>query len=169
MSPYQLHVIVEIPRGSRNKYEYDPALRAIKLDRLLFSSVAYPTDYGYIPDTLAVDGDPLDALVCVSEPTFPGCVIPAKAVALFRMQDERCLDDKILCVPCDDPNWNHIDALDELSVQLREEIAHFFAIYREPEGRHVEVEGWQPREAAVKVIEEARARHRDAAASASGT
>jgi len=163
VEPYELDVIVEIPRGSRNKYEYDPELGAIRLDRLLFSSVAYPTDYGYIPNTLAVDGEPLDALVCVSEPTFSGCVIPAKVVALFRMHEDQILDDKVLCVPCHDPNWNHIDRLEQLQPPLREEIAHFFAIYREPEGRHVDVDGWQPREAAIAVIEESRARYAEAA------
>jgi inorganic pyrophosphatase len=86
---YKLHCLVEIPKGSRNKYEWDPELKAIKLDRFLFSSVVYPTDYGFIPDTWAADGDPLDAMVCVSEPTFPGCVIPVKVIALFRMRDDK--------------------------------------------------------------------------------
>ena len=98
-----LHCIVEIPKGSRNKYEWDEQLQAIKLDRFLFSSVVYPTDYGFIPDTLGQDGDPLDVMCCVSEPTFPGCVIEAKPIALFRMEDDKGIDDKVLCVPLTDP------------------------------------------------------------------
>src|SRR5580704_11644655 len=95
----ELLCLVEIPKGSRNKYEWSPELNAITLDRFLFSSVVYPTDYGFIPDTEAEDGDPLDAMVCVSEPTFPGCVIRVKPIALFKMRDDKGLDDKVLCVP----------------------------------------------------------------------
>src|SRR5919204_5411314 len=104
-----LNVLVEIPKGSRNKYEFDPRLGAIKLDRFLFSSVVYPTDYGFIPETLAADGDPLDAMVCVSEPTFPGCLIPVSAIALLEMHDEKGEDEKVLCVPQHDPTWNRIE------------------------------------------------------------
>src|ERR1700738_5003616 len=106
--------MVEIPKGSRNKYEWDPELKAIKLDRFLFSSVVYPADYGFIPGTLGEDGDPLDAMVCVSEPTFPGCVIHVKPIALLRMRDEKGVDDKILCVPLNDPNWNTLATLEDL-------------------------------------------------------
>ena len=135
MGPEPLNCFVEIPKGSRNKYEWDPELKAIKLDRFLFSSVVYPTDYGFIPQTLAGDGDPLDALVCVSEPTFPGCFIPVKAVAVFRMHDEEGQDDKIVCVPHEDPHWNEMNSLDDLPAQLKTEIEHFFSIYKQPEGK----------------------------------
>ena len=101
-----LYCMVEIPKGSRNKYEWDEELQAIRFDRFLFSSVVYPLDYGFIPETLAEDGDPLDAMVAVSEPTFPGCVIPVKPIALFKMRDEKGVDDKVICVPLQDPNWN---------------------------------------------------------------
>ena len=101
--PERVHCLVEIPKGSRNKYEWDDELKAIKLDRFLFSSVVYPTDYGFIPETVGEDGDPLDAMVCVSEPTFPGCVIPVKVIALFRMRDDKGVDDKVVCVPEHDP------------------------------------------------------------------
>ena len=94
-----LHCLVEVPKGSRNKYQWDPELRAIKLDRFLFSSIVYPTDYGFIRDTVGFQGKPLDAMVVVSAPTFPGCVIPVKAIALFRVSDEGERDDKLLCVP----------------------------------------------------------------------
>ena len=109
-----LHCLVEIPKGSRNKYEWDDALGGIKLDRFLFSSVVYPTDYGFVTDTLGEDGDPLDAMVCVSEPTFSGCLIPVTAIAVFRMTDDKGQDDKILCVPHEDPNWSGLRELDDL-------------------------------------------------------
>jgi inorganic pyrophosphatase len=153
-----LNCRIEIPKGSRNKYEWDERLGGIKLDRFLFSSVAYPTDYGFIPETIADDGDALDAIVCVSAPTFPGCVIKAKPIALFRTRDEGSLDDKVLCVPCEDPGWSHIEGLDDVPRQLRDEIAHFFSIYKQPEGHTVEVDGWGPRDAALEVIEAARRR-----------
>ena len=153
-----LHVLVEIPKGSRNKYEYDEDLKAIRFDRFLFSSVVYPLDYGMIPETLAADGDPLDAMVAVSEPTFPGCVIPVKPIALFKMQDEKGIDDKVICVPVSDPNWSGYDALDELPQLLRQEIEQFFSIYKDLEGETVTVEGWASVEDAVREIAEARER-----------
>jgi inorganic pyrophosphatase len=156
-----VNIIVEVPKGSRNKYEWDEDIGAIKFDRFLFSSMVYPVDYGFVPHTLGEDGDPLDAMVCVSEPTFPGCVIPAIPIGLFRMTDEGEIDDKILCVPAEDPNWNFIDSMDGLPEQLREEIAHFFSVYKQPEGKHVEVEGWYPLEAALEVIEASLRRDRD--------
>jgi len=153
-----LHCFVEIPKGSRNKYEYDEALGAIKLDRFLFSSVVYPTDYGFIPETVGEDGDPLDAMVCVSAPTFPGCVIPVKAIAVFRMSDDKGQDDKILCVPHEDPNWNGMEQLEDLPRQLRAEIEHFFSIYKQPEGKEVVVDGWYSRADADTIIAESRER-----------
>ncbi len=149
---------VEIPKGSRNKYEWDEELQAIKLDRFLFSTVAYPTDYGFIPDTHGEDGDPLDAMVCVSEPTFPGCVIPVKVIALFKMSDDKGVDDKVVCVPLEDPNWNHMQSLEDLPSSLTREIAHFFEIYKQPEGKEVIVDGWYDRAEALEVIAEARER-----------
>ena len=119
MAEDPLYVVVEIPKGSSNKYEWDDELDAIKLDRLLFSSLGYPTDYGFFRNTLAGDGDPLDAMVVVSEPTFPGCFIEVKPVALFRMRDENAEDNKILCVPLTDPNWSHIEKLDDLPMSLK--------------------------------------------------
>jgi inorganic pyrophosphatase len=156
-----LFVVVEIPKGSSNKYEWDEELRAIKLDRLLFSSLGYPTDYGFFRDTVAADGDPLDAMVTVSEPTFPGCLIEVRPVALFRMRDANAEDNKILCVPVTDPNWNHIERLEDLPMMLRDEISHFFSIYKTPEWKVVKVDGWHSREAAVDSIERARARFRE--------
>jgi inorganic pyrophosphatase len=157
--PKPVHCIVEIPKGSRNKYEWDEELQAIRLDRFLFSSVVYPTDYGYIPNTLAEDGDPLDAMVCVSEATFPGCVIAVKVIALFRMRDDKGVDDKVVCVPFSDPNWNSIEKLEDLPLNLRDEISHFFSIYKQPEGKVVKVDGWFPAEDAMEEIEASRRRY----------
>jgi inorganic pyrophosphatase len=150
---------VEIPKGSRNKYEWDPETGYIMLDRFLFSSMVYPTDYGFIPDTLAQDGDPLDAMVCVSEPTFPGCVIPVKPIALFRMKDDKGIDDKVLCVPLQDPAWNTLNVLEDLPRPLRDEIAHFFSVYKDLEQKTVTVDGWYQREDALEEIDEARRRY----------
>lgn len=163
MSDDELLCYVEIPKGSRNKYEYDEELGAVKLDRLLYSSIVYPTDYGFIPDTLGEDEDPLDAMVCVSEPTFPGCVIEVKPLALFRMTDEEGIDDKILCVPVSDPSWNVLEKLDDLPKQLTDEITHFFSVYKDLEQKSVEVGGWYSREDAEQMVEEARRRFREQA------
>ena len=122
MGSAEFRVIIEIPKGSRNKYEYDHETHAIKLDRFLFASVVYPTDYGFIPDTLSLDGDPLDVMVCVSEPTFPGCVIEVKPIALFRMEDDQGVDDKVLAVPCSDPTWNQLETLEDINQQMQDEL-----------------------------------------------
>ncbi len=153
--------VVEIPKGSRNKYEYDPALGGIKLDRFVSASVVYPTDYGFVPNTLAPDGDPLDVLICVSEPTFPGCMVPSKVIGLFKMSDEKGPDDHVMCVPCDDPGWNQMEAIEDLPEQLRREIGHFFAVYKDLDAeRHSEVHGWGTREEAWDTIARAREGYR---------
>ena len=156
---YTIEVLIEIPKGSRNKYEYDKERNVIKFDRMLFSAVHYPSDYGYIPDTLALDGDPLDALVLVWEPTFPGCLIEAKPVGVFKMWDENGPDEKILCVPIADPLWNHIEKLGDAPPHLLKEIEHFFSIYKDLEDKKTGVEGWEDRETAIRVIEEAKKRY----------
>jgi inorganic pyrophosphatase len=158
MTGEPVHCLVEIPKGSRNKYVWDEDLGAIKLDRFLFSSVMYPTDYGFIPRTRSPKGEPLDAMVCVSEPTFPGCVIPVRVLAVFRTSDEAGQDDKLLCVPFSDPNWSDLENLDDLPTQLRSEIEHFFTIYKIPEGKDVEVHGWEDRDVAHALLDEARGR-----------
>jgi inorganic pyrophosphatase len=152
---------VEIPKGSRNKYEFDTEKQVLKLDRFLFSSMVYPTDYGYFPETMAEDGDPLDAMICVSEATFPGCLIQIKPIALFKMEDEKGVDDKVLCVPLTDPGWNSLETLEDLSKQLRDEIEHFFSVYKDLERKRVTVDGWYSREDAIEVIEAARRRFRE--------
>jgi inorganic pyrophosphatase len=157
VNDFRLTCIVEIPKGSRNKYEYDPELGAIKLDRFISASVVYPTDYGYVPHTLAPDGDALDVLVCVSEPTFPGCYVLAKAIGLFKMEDEKGPDDHVVCVPIHDPGWNTLDDVDDLPPLLRAEITHFFTVYKDLDtDRQSEVMGWAGRDTAREAIEEAR-------------
>ena len=122
-----LMVVVEIPTGSRNKYELDQRTGYIVLDRLLFTAVRYPADYGFIDGTLGEDGDPLDALVLVGEPTFPGCRIRVRAVGLFRMRDEKGQDDKVICVPLRDPMWSHVQRLEDVQPTLRAEIEKLLA------------------------------------------
>jgi inorganic pyrophosphatase len=169
----QLLALIEIPKGSRNKYEYDEGIGKVILDRFLSSSTVYPTDYGYLIGHRGRDGDPLDAMVCVSEPTFPGCVIAVKPIALFKMEDEAGIDDKVVCVPCHDPGWNHAESLDDVPDQLQREITHFFSIYKELEDKKVDVHGWRSREEALEVIEDAKrlqAEHeRERIAATSGT
>lgn len=152
-------VLIEIPKGCRNKYEYDKERRMIKFDRMLFSSVHYPSDYGFIPETLGEDGDPLDVLVLVNQPTFPGCLIDARPIGLFVMYDEKGRDDKVLCVPISDPLWNHIYSLEQVPPHLLNEIDHFFRIYKDLEQKTVTVEGWKDRDAAIEIIEQAQKRH----------
>jgi Inorganic pyrophosphatase len=152
----QLLALVEIPKGSRNKYEWDEGMDQVIFDRFLSSSTVYPTDYGFLMGYRGRDGDPLDALVCVSEPTFPGCVIAVKPVALFKMRDEKGEDDKVVCVPTHDPGWNHAETLDDIPMMLQREITHFFSIYKDLEGKVVEVDGWRSREEALEVIEDGK-------------
>lgn len=137
-----VNVLVEIPRGSRNKYEYDDGLGMIRLDRVLFSSVHYPTDYGFIPGTLAPDGDHLDVLVLCEEPTFPGCLVPARVIGVLRMVDEKGSDDKVLAVPVGDPRFDDVHDLTDISAHWLREIENFFATYKFLEQRETQVTGW---------------------------
>jgi inorganic pyrophosphatase len=154
-----VEVIIEIPKGSRNKYEMDHESGEIWLDRMLFTATMYPTDYGFVPHTLAEDGDPLDALLLLDEPTFPGCHVRARAVGVFAMSDEKGRDVKVLCVPATDPRWSHVQDLGDVATFLLDEIAHFFEVYKylEP-GKAAQVEGWRDSAAAALEIERARAR-----------
>jgi inorganic pyrophosphatase len=129
----EFDVVIEIPKGSRNKYEVDHDTGRVKLDRYLFTSMGYPADYGFIENTLGEDGDPLDALVLLPEPLFPGCLVEARPVGMFQMEDEAGGDDKVLCVPAGDPRWDHIQQLDDISSFEREAIKHFFVHYKDLE------------------------------------
>jgi inorganic pyrophosphatase len=151
-----IEVVVEIPQGSRNKYEMDHETGLIRLDRMLFTSTRYPLDYGFVPGTLAEDGDPLDMLVMLEEPTFPGCLVLARPVAVFWMLDEHGPDAKILTVPARDPRAAAIQDLGDVSSYLTTEIAHFFDIYKQIEpGKGTDVRGWQDRAAAEQAVSEA--------------
>jgi inorganic pyrophosphatase len=155
-------VFVEIPAGSRNKYEVDEQTGAIFLDRRLFTSTTYPADYGFIEDTLGGDADPLDALVLAGDPTFPGCRIRARPIGLFRMTDEKGPDEKIICVSARDPFWAKFGELDELDGNLLDEIDHFFRVYKELETNKVDTRGFGDRQEALRVIAEARSRRSEA-------
>jgi inorganic pyrophosphatase len=143
LSGLTFDVTVEIPKGQKNKYEVDHESGRIRLDRTLFTSTQYPADYGYIEGTLGQDGDPLDALVLVSEPTFPGCLIKCRAIAMFRMTDEAGGDDKVVCVPASDHRRNHLRDINHLPKFDRLEIEHFFTVYKDLEpGKSVEGATW---------------------------
>ncbi len=146
-------VVIEIPKGSRNKYEMDHESGKIWLDRMLFTAMQYPADYGFFPHTLADDGDPLDALVLLQEPTFPGCHIMVRPVAVFWMTDEKGADAKILCVAARDPRWSDTQDLSDVPEHLLMEIGHFFDAYKQLEaGKVSETRGWEGTAAAVQAI-----------------
>jgi inorganic pyrophosphatase len=148
-----VEVVIEIPQGSRNKYEMDHEQGRIRLDRMLFTSTRYPADYGYISGTLAEDGDPLDAMVLLEEPTFPGCLITARSIGVFWMTDERGPDAKILSVPARDPRYVHVQGLPDVPGYLLNEISHFFDVYKELEpGKGTDVRGWQSAQLAEQAI-----------------
>ena len=151
-------VFVEIPGGSRNKYEWDDELGAIVLDRRLFTSMSYPSDYGFIEGTLAEDGDPLDALVLVSDPTFPGCRIRVRPIGIFHMSDEKGPDEKVICVPLRDPTWGRLTDVHDIPPLLRDEIEHFFQVYKDLEQKgSVVTQGFGNRSEAEQVISQAHA------------
>jgi inorganic pyrophosphatase len=153
-----VEVVIEIPKGQRNKYEMDHASGRIRLDRMLFTSTRYPADYGFIEDTLGGDGDPLDALVLLEEPTFPGCLITARVIGMFKMSDEKGPDEKVLCVPAHDPRAVQCDIKDVPEFDLLE-IQHFFEVYKELEpGKSVDGASWAGRAAAEAEVEQSRKR-----------
>jgi inorganic pyrophosphatase len=155
----EFEVIVEIPKGSRNKYEMDHDTGVIRLDRMLFTATQYPADYGFVPDTLAEDGDPLDVLVLLDEPTFPGCHITVRAVGVFWMSDEMGPDAKLLTVVAKDPRWLGTTDIGGLPEHLLDEIGHFFEVYKALEpGKGTEIRGWEDRQAAEAALEDARQR-----------
>jgi len=155
----EFDVTIEIPKGQRNKYEMDHETGRIRLDRMLFTSTRYPHDYGFVDGTLGEDGDPLDALVILEEPTFPGCLIKCRAIGMFRMRDEAGGDDKVLCIPAGDVRSEHIKDLTDVSEFDLLEIQHFFETYKDLEpGKSVEGATWTGREQAETEIEASRRR-----------
>jgi inorganic pyrophosphatase len=153
-------MIVEIPKGSRNKYEVDHDSGNIFLDRMLFTATRYPADYGYIPDTLAEDGDPLDALALVSEPTFPGCHIRIRPIGLFLMEDQGHPDHKVIGVPLGEPVWADIQALGDVPPHMLKEIEHFFTVYKDLEEKKTAALGWHDLNETLDIIAASRAAFR---------
>jgi len=151
--PGLINVLIEIAAGSKNKYEYDKELQAFALDRVLYSSVKYPYDYGFIPNTLADDGDPLDGMVLMDEPTFPGCVIAARPIGMLEMIDGGDRDEKILCVPDKDPRYAHVKSLKDIAPHRLEEIAEFFRSYKNLEKKVTDIRGWQDVEFVMPLVE----------------
>jgi inorganic pyrophosphatase len=165
---FTFDVLIEIPKGSRNKYEYDFELNKIRFDRMLFSSMMYPGDYGFIPETLALDGDPLDVLVMGTEPTFPMCVMEVKAIGVFHMADEKGPDEKIICVPVTDPIWNTYNDIEDLNPHRIKEITHFFQVYKDLEKKKVDVGGWGNAEEARSIFHKCVKRYQNSEHKASG-
>ncbi|MTE12289.1 inorganic diphosphatase [Nocardia aurantiaca] len=155
----EFDVTIEIPRGQRNKYEVDHKTGRVRLDRYLYTPMMYPADYGYIEDTLGSDGDPLDCMVLLPEPVFPGVLVEARPVGVLIMSDEAGGDEKVVAVPASDKRWAHIQDVEDIPEFQRKEIAHFFERYKDLEpGKWVKVEGWEGREKAEKLVDEAYAR-----------
>ena len=158
MSDETLEVFIEVPMGSRNKFEWDFERQTFVLDRMLFTAVRYPGDYGFIPETLALDGDHLDAMVILGEPTFPGCTVHMRVLGMLDMSDDKGQDEKILGVAHDDPRWRELRELEDVPQHLLDEIAHFFAIYKDLEQKLVDVRGWVGRAEALENIQACRDR-----------
>lgn len=160
-APDIVTAVIEIPQGGINKYEYDKLLHVFRLDRNLYSPVHYPGDYGFIPQTLAEDGDPLDILVLGDAPTFPGCVYEARVIGLFEMLDQGIRDEKILAYATGNPRFSSVENYADVQPQILHEVAHFFSIYKDLEGKRTEVLGWKDRQTAHGIIECAHRRDRD--------
>ena len=152
--PDLINVLIEIPAGSKNKYEYDKDMNAFALDRVLFASVQYPYDYGFVPNTLADDGDPLDGMVIIDQPTFPGCVIAARPIGMLEMIDGGDRDEKVLCVPDEDPRFSEVKSIKDIAPHRLEEIAEFFRTYKNLEKKVTEILGWKDVDAVMPLVEE---------------
>ncbi|TCS84104.1 inorganic diphosphatase [Tepidibacillus fermentans] len=152
---------IEIPTGSQNKYEFDKEKGVFRLDRVLYSAVHYPTEYGYLENTLALDGDPLDILVLTSFPTFPGCVISSRVIGVLIMSDDKGQDEKLLAVPVDDPRFKEINSIADVPSHKLKEIEHFFKVYKDLENKTTIIEGWKDKKEAIKLYEECSARYHE--------
>lgn len=159
MSNLVVDAFIEIPTGSQNKYEYDKKRNAFVLDRVLFSPMHYPTEYGFLEGTLALDGDPLDILVITSFPTFPGCVIESRVVGVLIMSDDKGQDEKLLAVPTSDPRFKDVTGLKDIPEHKLKEIAHFFQVYKDLENKTTKIEGWEDADFAKSLYEECVKRH----------
>ena len=150
--PEEVNAIFEIPKGSKNKYEYDPELEMFVLDRVLHSAVHYPAAYGFIPQTLWDDGDPLDVLIMISEPTFPGCLINIRPIGVLQMEDDKGGDDKLLAVAINDPHLDEIRSLNDVPAHTLKEFEHFFLTYKELEKKKVITRGWKDEKVAIDSV-----------------
>ena len=160
-APDVVYAVVEVPKGSRNKYEYSKSAGVIKLDRVLYSPLHYPGDYGFIPQSYYGDGDPLDILVMMSEPTYPGCIIEARVIGMLRLIDRGDNDDKILAVPATDPQFEEVSTLADAPKHFLREVEHFFVVYKQLEGKAVESKGWADEIEARAAIDSALKLYRD--------
>lgn len=151
--PGLVNILIEIPGGSKNKYEFDKDLNAFALDRVLYASVQYPFDYGFIPNTLADDGDPLDGMVIMDQPTFPGCVITARPIGMLEMIDDGDRDEKLLCVPEKDPRFKEVKSLGQIAPHRLDEISEFFATYKRLEKKETEILGWKDVDSVNALVE----------------
>ena len=156
-----VEAFIEIPTGSQNKYEFDEERGIFKLDRVLYSPMHYPTEYGYLNNTLALDGDPLDILVYTTFPTFPGCVIDARVIGVLNMSDDKGQDEKVLAVPVHDPRFDDVFTLDDMPKHVLDEIAHFFQVYKDLENKVTKIEGWEGPDSAAKLIDECIERYQE--------
>jgi inorganic pyrophosphatase len=154
MSNLVVDAFIEIPAGSQNKYEFDKEKGAFILDRVLFSPMHYPTEYGYLEGTLALDGDPLDILVLTTFPTFPGCVIESRVIGVLIMSDDKGQDEKLLAVPTSDPRWKEVNSLKDVPEHTLKEISHFFQVYKDLENKKTVIEGWKDADVAKQLYEE---------------
>ncbi len=152
---------IEIPSGSRNKYEFDFELKKMRFDRLLYSSMVYPAEYGFIPETYALDGDPLDVLVLATEPFIPGLIVEVKAVGIFNMVDSGEEDDKIICVPVSDPYFANYNTIEDVHPHKKKEIENFFQVYKDLQNKKIETNGFENKNAAIKMIQECKQRFDD--------
>lgn len=152
---------IEIPSGSRNKYEFDFDLKQIRFDRMLHTSMMYPADYGFVPETLALDNDPLDVLVLFTNPTIPGCIAEVKPVGVLHMSDEKGPDEKIICVPVDDPMSDVVHKFSDVNPHLIKEIEHFFRTYKDLEDKEVTIGNWGDETEAIALVEKAIKRYQD--------
>lgn len=152
--PEEFNVVIEIPKGSHNKYEYDEELDIIKLDRVSYTAMAHPYDYGFIPQTRSEDGDHLDAFVLLETSVFPGCLVHARPIGVLYMVDDGEKDEKIIAVPTDDPRFKHIEDLSQVSPHIPKEIQHFFEHYKDLQNKKTEITGWGGKEEAIKMMRE---------------
>ena len=150
--------IIEIPRGSRNKYEMDHETGRIRFDRVLYSPMFYPADYGFVENTLGLDGDPIDVLVFLTEPTVPGCVIEVKTIGVLNMSDDKGQDEKLICVPVADPTWNQLENITDMNPHTLKEVEHFFKVYKDLENKTTTIEGYGDKAQAEQLLQDARER-----------